>query len=101
MVRSRVILLTIFGIFCFGAGWYVGSVNLFLPSNPYDIKDEIQRSGLYQTCMSFASAFDAFIPYSAELDQTKMYELEQKTNTKVPEIFNMKSMATYCDQYKK
>ena len=51
--------------------------------------------------MSFASVFDAFIPYSTELDQTKMYELEQKTNTKVPEIFNMKSMATFCDQYKK
>lgn len=99
---NRVILLTILGIFCFGAGWYVGSVNLFLvPSNTSDIKDEIQGFGLYQTCMSLASVFDAFIPHSPKLDQAKTSELEQKTNSKMPEIFNMKSMSTYCDKYKK
>lgn len=101
-VINRVILLTIFGIFCFGAGWYVGSVNLFpAPSNASDIKDEIQGFGLYQTCMSLASVFDAFIPHSPKLDQTKTSELEQKTNSKMPEIFNMKSMSIYCDKYKK
>lgn len=100
-VSSRVILLTIFGIFCFGVGWYVGTVNLFpIPSNASDIK-EIQGLGLYQTCMSFASVFDAFIPHSAKLDQAETSELEQKTNSKMPEIFNMKSMSTYCDKYKK
>ena len=98
---NRVILLTILGIFCFGAGWYVGSVNLFpVPSNAPDIK-EIQGFGLYQTCMSLAGVFDAFIPHSAELDQAKTSELEQKTNYKMPEIFNMKSMSKYCDEYKK
>jgi len=98
---NRVILLTILGIFCFGAGWYVGSVNLFpVPSNTSDIK-EIQGFGLYQTCMSLAGVFDAFIPHSAELDQAKTSELEQKTNYKMPEIFNMKSMSKYCDEYKK
>ena len=101
-VVNRAILLTIFGIFCFGAGWYIGSVNLFLvPTNASDIKDEIQGFGLYQTCMSLASVFDAFIPHSPKLDQAKTSELEQKTNSKMPEIFNMKSMSTYCDKYKK
>ena len=102
VVKSRVILLTIFGIFCFGAGWYVGNINLFyVPSNSSDIKDEVQGFYLYQTCLSLASVFDAFIPHSAELDQAKTSELEQKTNTKVPELFNMKSMSTYCDKYRK
>jgi hypothetical protein len=101
-VVNRVILLTIFGIFCFGAGWYIGSVNLFpVPSDASDIKDEIQGFGLYQTCMSLASVFDAFIPHSPKLDQAKTSEIEEKTNSKMPEIFNMKSMSTYCDKYKK
>lgn len=101
-VVNRAILLTIFGIFCFGAGWYIGSINLFLvPSNTSDIKDEVKGFGMYQTCMSFASVFDAFIPHSKKLDQAKTSELEQKTNSKIPEMFNMKSMSTYCDKYKK
>lgn len=101
-VVNRAILLTIFGIFCFGAGWYIGSIDLFLvPSNTSDIKDKIQGFGMYQTCMSFASVFDAFIPHSAKLDQAKTSELEQKTNSKIPEMFNMKSMSIYCDKYKK
>ena len=98
---NRIILLTILGVFCFGAGWYVGSVNLFpVSSNAFDIK-EIQGFGLYQTCMSLAGVFDALIPHSAELDQAKTSELEQKTNYKMPEVFNMKSMSKYCDEYKK
>ncbi|MEX0656459.1 MAG: hypothetical protein WD154_02800 [Nitrosopumilaceae archaeon] len=101
VVNSRLIILTIFGIFCFGAGWYVGSVNLFsISPNTLDIK-EIQGFGLYQTCMSLAGVFDAFIPHSAELEQEKTSELEQKTNSKMPEIFTMKSMSKYCDEYKK
>lgn len=100
-VVNRVILLTILGIFCFGAGWYVGSVSQFsMPSNIADLGD-IQDFGLYQTCLFLAGVFDAFMPHSAALDQTKMPELEQKTNQRMPEIFNMKSMSTYCDQYKK
>ena len=51
--------------------------------------------------MSLAGVFDAFIPYSAKVDQAKTSELEQKTNYKMPEAFNMKSMSTYCDKYKK
>ena len=101
VVNSRIILLTIFGIFCFGAGWYVGNVNLFsTSSNAFNIKDEIQGFN-YQTCMSLAGVFDAFTPHSAKVDQAKTSELEQKTNYKMPEAFNMKSMSTYCDKYKK
>jgi len=100
-VVNRIILLTIFGAFCFGAGWYIGSVNLFSsPLNTFDIKDENQGF-VYQACLSFAGVFDAFMPHGAELDQSKMSKLEQKTNYKMPQIFNMKSMSTYCDKYKK